>query len=336
MTPCCYAIFLFAAVTAQEAKPPPAPAPARPPLDMRTAATVDGEPISVAEVNREVERVLPVDKPDPAVLGLLQAQALAQLIDRRLILRNLSQTKVAADPKEVDVMVQRLVKQLEPRKISLADHLKTLGVDEAGLRHQIAWQISWGRYLERYLSEENLERFFKQHARDFDGSQVRVAHILIKPDSGEGGAAAPRQALQQAFEKARQLRAKIESGETTFADAAKAHSAAPTAGQGGEIGFIGRREPMPESFSRAAFALEQDQVSLPVASAFGVHLIRCLEIKPGTGTWQQARAEVESAVTQYLFSWLAAKERSAAKIEFTGALPHLRPGTDEFVPAPAP
>ncbi|MFO0868298.1 MAG: peptidylprolyl isomerase [Pirellulales bacterium] len=335
----CSALMLVACLCAQAEPQPatPAPRPAEkatppasspPPVDARPAATVDGAAISLAEVNREVQRVLPGESPAAATLALVQAQALAQLIDRRLILRNLSRTQVAAEPREVDVMMERLVKQLEPRKITLAEHLQRLGVDEAGLRHQIAWQISWGRYLERYLSDENLERYFKQHAREFDGTQIRVAHILLKPDPA-GGAAA----FTEIFRRAEELRAALISGQTTFVAAAQAHSAAPTGKQGGDIGFIGRREPMPESFSRAAFALEPDQISPPVASVFGVHLIRCLEIKAGQGTWQQARGELETAVTQYLFRWLADKERPAAKIEFSGWCPHFRPGTDQLVPA---
>ena len=49
--------------------------------------------------------------------------------------------------------------------------------------------------------------------------------------------------------------------------------------------------------------------------------------------WSDVRDELEKAVTQYLFRWLADKERSSAKIEFTGATPHFRPGTEEVAPA---
>lgn len=323
-------------------EPSPASTKASAPVDKRPAAMVDGVAISVAEVNQEVAKVLSEDAVAPDVTALLQAQALAQLIDRRLILRNLSRTKVAADPREVDVMIQRLVKQLEPRKIPLEEYLRGQGIDESGLRHQITWRLSWGRYLERYLSEENLARYFEQHRREFDGSRLRVAHILLKPRAAgdvDGKGEADKAGWTEALDKAKQLREKIVAGELTFEAAAKQHSAAPTAAQGGDIGLIGRREPMPESFSKAAFALEKDQISPPVASAFGVHLIRCLEIQPGQGQWSDSRDELEKAMTQYLFRWLADKERTSAKVEFTGATPHFRPGTEEVAPAmasPAP
>jgi parvulin-like peptidyl-prolyl isomerase len=88
---------------------------------------------------------------------------------------------------------------------------------------------------------------------------------------------------------------------------------------------------MHESFSRAAFALKEQEVSPPVITPFGVHLIRCAEINPGQRTWQDARQALTAAVTRYLFDWAAEKERSKAEIKFTGTLPHFAPGTEELI-----
>lgn len=316
-------------VAKPESKPESKPTdakPAAPKADLRVAVRVEGEPITVAEVRRELSRVAPNGLPSGEAGQRLEATALQQLVDQRLILRNLARTKAAADPSEVEVMVQRLVKQLDARKITLADHLALQGIDEPALRRQIAWQMSWGRYLERYVTDENLEKYFQQNAREFDGTQVKVAHILWKVD-----AKAPADAWTKARDEAALVRQKIVGGDMTFADAAKKYSQAPTAAMGGQIGFIQRQEPMPESFSKAAFALEKDSVSAPVTSAFGVHLIQCLEIKPGMGKWNDSRREVEAALVRYLFQWLANKERDEAKVEYTGALPYFKKGTDELV-----
>lgn len=323
-----------AAKEAAEAKPPM--------VDTRIAATVEGQPITVGEVLREVERAL-AGRPAGADAELiLRAEALAKLVDRQLILRNLARTKLAASTAEVDLMVSRLQGRLEPRRITLAQHLNALGLDEGALRRQIAWQVSWGRYLERYLTDDNLARYFERHAREFDGSRLRVAHILFAvptldplPNSTpEQRWSAGHQALEQTIAAAKAVRGEIQAGRTTFADAARKHSIAPTGVEGGDIGWIGRREPMPESFSRAAFALEKGGVSEPVATAFGVHLIQVIDIMPGDRKWQDVRGEVESEVTRYLFDWLAEKERAKSAIEFTGVLPHFLPGTRKLALAP--
>ena len=158
-------------------------------------------------------------------------------------------------------------------------------------------------------------------------------HHLEKCPLPTGQPATDDQAWTAAIEKAKQIKQEIAAGKISFAKAAEQHSAAPTAKDGGDLGFISRHDPMPEAFSTVAFALEKDQVSDPVATQYGVHLIQCREIKPGQQTIADVREELEQAIAEYLFSWLAEKERPAAKIEFTGKLPHFKPGTEEVVPA---
>ena len=131
--------------------------------------------------------------------------------------------------------------------------------------------------------------------------------------------------------RAAEILAEIKAGKLTFVDACAQYSQAPTAQAGGELGWIGRREPMPESFSQAAFALDVNQISEPVVTTVGVHLIQCLEIKPGGRDWKAARPELEPALTQYLFQYLAGRERPTSRIEYTDVAPHFKPGTEELV-----
>jgi parvulin-like peptidyl-prolyl isomerase len=73
---------------------------------------------------------------------------------------------------------------------------------------------------------------------------------------------------------------------------------------------------MPEDFSRTAYLLKPGEISEPLISPFGVHLITVLEEKPGTKAWRDVEAELRPAVTLYLFRFLADKERASAKIEY--------------------
>lgn len=85
--------------------------------------------------------------------------------------------------------------------------------------------------------------------------QVRASHILV-----EDQATADR------------LKKEIEGG-TSFEQAAKDHSKCPSSREGGDLGWFGRGQ-MVKPFEDAAFGLQSGQVSSPVKTQFGYHLIK--------------------------------------------------------------
>ena len=73
---------------------------------------------------------------------------------------------------------------------------------------------------------------------------------------------------------------------------------------------------MPETFSKAVFDLPPGEVSPPVATSFGWHLVQWTEEKPGTKTWQEAEPELKLAIAVYLFEYHATLEKKKSpKIE---------------------
>jgi peptidyl-prolyl cis-trans isomerase C len=84
---------------------------------------------------------------------------------------------------------------------------------------------------------------------------IKVRHILV----------------EQEFE-AKDLLRKLAEGKS-FADLAMSASKCPSGKRGGDLGEFGRGRMVP-SFEEAAFALDLDQVSGPVRTQFGYHLIQ--------------------------------------------------------------
>jgi len=294
-----------------------------PPQPQRiVAATVRDVPIYADEVTRELRRVLGDREADANALKFLQAKTLQQLIDRQLILSWLEEKRQAATDQEVQLAQTQLEKRLAIREITLDVYLQRLGMHADDLPKALRWQLSWQRFLDRYMSDDNLRNYFRDHHLEFDGTQVRVAHILLKADGNDASE------LSEALVRAKDIQRAIHEKEITFAEAARRHSQAPSGKEGGDIGFISRREPMPEPFSRQAFELKLNELSEPVISQFGVHLIFCLEIKPGAKAWTDVRSALERGVTEYLFGWAADRKRATAPVTFTGAIPHFRPGTE--------
>ena len=160
---------------------------------------------------------------------------------------------------------------------TVAEYLQSQGIDQLELRRQLVWTATWPKLAARYATPERIEAYLKLHRCELDGTELAVSHILLRPGSDNRP-----QAIEKLVQQARAIRADIVSGRISFAEAAGKYSAGPSASQQGRLGFIPRHGVMEEAFSRAAFALEVGQVSQPVVTRFGVHLIRCDAVKPGT------------------------------------------------------
>ena len=77
--------------------------------------------------------------------------------------------------------------------------------------------------------------------------------------------------------KRKKLKSKLDAGEK-FEDLAKEYSTDGSAEQGGDLGWFGPGKMVPE-FEEAAYALEVNEISEPVQSQFGFHIIKVTEKK---------------------------------------------------------
>ncbi|MCE9548376.1 MAG: peptidylprolyl isomerase [Planctomycetia bacterium] len=289
-------------------------------------ARVAGEPIYAGEVAEELAAVLQGRKVEPDAKPRLQAEMLAQLIDRRLVLEYLKSHQLTVDPKLVDAQVEQTASQLKQRGTSLKAQLAAKGITEATLRSQLNWRLSWKDYLDRHVTTKVLQQYFDSHRRDYDGTEIRVSQILLPLPKPADAAS-----LAAATTKAAALRQQIIDGKLTFAEAVAKQSIAPSKEHGGDIGFLTRRGQMPEPISAAAFALDKDRLSPPVVTQFGIHVLLATEVKPGTKTWRDSAAALKSAVVQQGFSRIAAAQRDQVPVEFTAAMAHLDPKTGRLV-----
>ncbi|EHJ3709826.1 peptidylprolyl isomerase SurA [Salmonella enterica] len=102
-------------------------------------------------------------------------------------------------------------------------------------------------------------------------TEVHARHILLKPS--------PIMNDQQARLKLEEIAADIKSGKTTFAAAAKEYSQGPgSANQGGDLGWA-TPDIFDPAFRDALTKLHKGQISAPVHSSFGWHLIELLDTR---------------------------------------------------------
>ena len=139
--------------------------------------------------------------------------------------------------------------------------------------------------------EALLKAYYEAHKSEYE--QIHAHHILIRMQGSLVNLAPGQKELTdaEALAKALEIRQKILQG-ADFADLARTDSDdMGSSSKGGDLGFLKRGQTVP-SFEDAAFALPTGQLSQPVKTPYGYHLIKVEERKP-TRTFEELRPEIE-------------------------------------------
>ncbi len=134
-------------------------------------------------------------------------------------------------------------------------------------------------------SEREIRKYFSRHKDELE--KVRVSHILIK--AGED------RSDKKALEIIKKIQKKLKKGED-FAKLAKEYSEdKATAQNGGDLGYISRTDRLVPEFIKASFALKKKgDISKPVKTVFGYHLIKLTGDKRGLKKFKRKIAEILS------------------------------------------
>lgn len=170
-------------------------------------------------------------------------------------------------------------------------------------------------------TDGDCEKYYNENREAFkEPPQVRASHILVKTDSPDEDSKAKARA------KIDSIRARITGEinvEKAFADAARENSDCPSGREGGDLGWFGPGQMVPE-FDKAAFEMKVDEISGVVETQFGFHILRKTGEKPGG---EKSFEEVKEPLRESL--WREAKNaafgrfieglRESAKIEIKEA-----------------
>ncbi len=155
-------------------------------------------------------------------------------------------------------------------------------------------------------TEEDLRAYFEQNQDQYGSDEIHARHILIELPEDASNAQA-----QSAEQQIAEIQQKLDEG-ADFAEMARQYSDGPSGAQGGDLGWFGKGQ-MVAPFEEAAFALEEGEISDPVRTQFGIHLIK-LEGKRTTGfdeSRDQIRQDYVSSVQDERFqSWLSSARES--------------------------
>lgn len=150
----------------------------------------------------------------------------------------------------------------------------------------------------KYLDDELMQESYQKFLGNFPATEERnISHILVASE-----------------EEAEKVVAELETG-AEFAAMARNFSVGPSAPQGGSLGYL-RREQVVEEFAEVAFALENDEVSGPVQTQFGWHVITVSDSRtPVAPEFAQVEQKLRAEIADRLVSDAAKQERQDAEIE---------------------
>jgi peptidyl-prolyl cis-trans isomerase SurA len=266
--------------------PAPPPATAQPAPDMRIAAVVNDEVISLFDLISRMKMVeLSSNLPDTAeTRQRIAGQVLRALVDEKLQLQEAKHQNIVATDDELNTALSAIEKQNSMQSGQLNEFLKSRGIDRGSLLNQLTASIVWAKLVRRMaaqdteISDDEVDdaiKHLKEHAND---PQSRIAEIFLPVDN-------PNQD-QEVRALAQKLIDQMKQG-ARFSAVAQQFSQSATAAVGGDMGWL-RPDQLPPELASSITPLKPGELSPPVRTNSGYYLLLLLDRRTGnTGSGQQ-------------------------------------------------
>lgn len=299
----------------------------------RVIAVVGDSVVLLSQVQTDLQQMALQGRPlpqDPTQLQALFDASLQDRVDRLLVLQAAAKdTLISVDEQEIEASVQEEIDRRTqafggPAQFQQA--LQTEGLTTASYRELLGQQIRQGQIYQAYMQrrlrnaspivvdEAEVRRTFEE-ARSQIGQRPRLlsfSQVVIAPTPSEDADSA-------ALREARAVRDSIEAG-AEFEVMAERYSDDPgSAPQGGDLDWF-RRGTMVREFEDVAFGLRDGQVSDPVETEFGYHIIKVERSRPGERRGRHILfspdlTETDAAAARELAESVAAQARSGVAME---------------------
>lgn len=272
--------------TAAPTKPAPTPAVDRDDAALDAiAAMVNDEPVLMSDVEEQLYLMLrnAQAQPDSAEIDTLRREVLNQIIDEKLIVAEGKRQGMTAAPAEVNRQIDARLAEIKERiggEQAFQQQLRKENTTEAKLRERFKADLEQQMIADRVVQKNvprktvapsEAEAYFLAHKDKFPKipAQLRLQVVQIVPSPDSAALAAGRTRIEG-------LLRRIKSGEKFAKIAAEASDDENTAKSGGDLSFI-RRGELPAAIEDAAFSLKDGELSAPVRSLFGWHLVQAIE-----------------------------------------------------------
>jgi len=233
----------------------------------RIAAIVNDEVISTYDVQQRMNLVLSSSgmQPTQDIIQRIQGQVVRTLIDEKLQLQEAKKYEVEIADDEVSQAIARLAQQNNLRAEDLEASLRSSGINSETLKTQIRAELAWNRVVNGLLgsrvsvTQDEIDQVLGQLISSANRPQYLVSEILLEIPT-----------LQQEDEIRQggiQLIQQMQQG-APFQVVAQQFSAAASAAQGGDIGWVQDGQ-LETSLNDALRGMQPGQISPPIRTPGG-------------------------------------------------------------------
>lgn len=273
--------------------------------ESETVAVVDGQKVTVRDVTFLAEL-----RGEPLVGGAkVPERVIEEAIDRVLIRQFLAGKKVVAPPELLAQQLQQVEALIRRRMEEPDGFLKRLGYTQEQFERELALPLAWAEYVQQTIPATLVRQYFDEHRAELDGTKIRARHVILQLPKG-----ASPQDIETRQKRLAALRQEILAGQKDFATVAREISESPSKETGGDLGVISFRGRIPAPVAAAAFRLQPKEITEPVVSPFGVHLILVEERIPGQLSLEDARPQILETFGKELWKKTAQELRLKAKL----------------------
>lgn len=247
------------------------------------AATIDGEKIGMDELHE-------------LLVTQYGADGVNTLIAQKIVEKEVEKNDIKVTDKEIEEELAEYQEYYGGEE-AFNSVLESSGVTLADVKEDIKRNVETNKLLEDRIeiTDEEMKTYFEENKDQYaQTEQVQASHILVEDEA-----------------TAKEVEEKLDAGED-FAELAKEYSTDSSAESGGDLGYFGKGEMVAE-FEEAAFSMEIGEISDPVKSEFGYHIIKVVDKKEAKdAVYEDVKDEVKDAIfdtkaqTEYS-TWLSEK-----------------------------
>ena len=208
-------------------------------------------------------------------------QALDSLISQKVIELEAKKQKIAVSDEDIQKEMEKYY-QAYGSEAEFNQALEMGGYTLDDVKKELVLNLKINKLLEPRIkiTEEDSKTYFEENKEQFaQQKQVKASHILVETE-----------------EKANEIKKKLAEGQD-FAQLAKENSTdTQNKDKGGDLGFFGSGD-MVKEFEEAAFALKVGEISAPVKTEFGYHIIKVTEVKEAQeANYEQNKSKIKETL----------------------------------------